>query len=104
MRLYLAAGLAVLCSGVGLTAPLRYNESSFPIPLGDFPGAGFPNIGTLGIGLNTITGNVNGAPGIGDFAKTRLVSPQHSFESFSVVATRMQVALRYAVSETAAAC
>jgi hypothetical protein len=40
-------------------AALIYNESSYPG--GDFPGSGFPNIGTLGAGLNTITGAVHGA-------------------------------------------
>ncbi len=58
MKILLTVLLSVLWTA-SAQAALIYNESSYPV--GDFPGSGFPNIGTLGIGLNTITGAVHGA-------------------------------------------
>ena len=58
MKILLTVALLVLWTP-SVQAALIYNESSYPG--GDFPGSGFPNIGTLGVGLNTITGTVHGA-------------------------------------------
>src|SRR5262245_51419694 len=56
-------GMALLGSALLLAAdppPLVYNEST-DYPGGDFPvGTTFPNLGSLGVGLNTISGHVNG--------------------------------------------
>ena len=57
-----------LIAGAAKAGALVYNESSFAG--GDFPATGSPNIGTLGVGVNTITGSVNGAPGSLDFEDT----------------------------------
>ncbi len=61
MRLFFSIWIVALGLSGTAFGSVIYNESSYPG--GDFPGSGFPNIGTLGAGLNTISGNVSGAPG-----------------------------------------
>jgi hypothetical protein len=60
--------LAALCISVPVHAGLFTDEAFFPG--GDFPAAGFPNIGTLGGGVNSIHGFVAGSPNGGDFEDT----------------------------------
>ena len=62
----------LVCAVVAPAAVLTYNETSYPG--GVFPPSGlpnsYPNIGTLGIGVNTITGVIDGARAEGTFSVT----------------------------------
>ncbi len=61
MKVSLAAVLlCILCSASVHAAALTYTEATDFLG-GDFPSSGSPNIGALGVGLNTINGTVSGA-------------------------------------------
>jgi hypothetical protein len=61
MKIFLATVLLyMLCSAPVRAAALTYTEATDFLG-GDFPSSGYPDIGALGIGLNTINGTVSGA-------------------------------------------
>ena len=57
--LSVVAGVAAFGGGIAHAATINYNETSYAG--GDFPSSGNPSLGTLGIGVNSISGIINGS-------------------------------------------